>query len=206
MVTRKRLRTVLNALALYTIAGLVIGYFAVNAYTGDHGLKAKQDLDQQIAQLTGEVAALKAERRAGSAGSRCSSPTVSIPICWTSARGRCSTTSTPASSPCGSSSPDRKVGQRRPLPHQSRTAHFPVIYRNQTAPRALPPCGNFGYWGSFRRIPAQAPHPRRQMAVASNKQAAQPARRPPVDQAPEAVAAVPNSTRSRSFPPTATCC
>jgi cell division protein FtsB len=62
MVTRKRLRTVLNALALYTIAGLVIGYFAVNAHTGDHGLRAKQDLDQQIAQLTGEVAALKAER------------------------------------------------------------------------------------------------------------------------------------------------
>jgi cell division protein FtsB len=62
MVTRKRLRTVLNALALYTIAGLVIGYFAVNAHTGDHGLRAKQDLDQQIAQLTGEAAALKAER------------------------------------------------------------------------------------------------------------------------------------------------
>jgi cell division protein FtsB len=62
MVTRKRFRTVLNALALYTIAGLVIGYFAVNAHTGDHGLRAKQDLDQQIAQLTGEVAALKAER------------------------------------------------------------------------------------------------------------------------------------------------
>jgi cell division protein FtsB len=62
MVTRKRLRTVLNALALYTIAGLVIGYFAVNAHTGDHGLRAKQDLDQQIAQLTGEVGALKAER------------------------------------------------------------------------------------------------------------------------------------------------
>ena len=32
MVTRKRFRTVLNALALYTIAALVIGYFGVNAY------------------------------------------------------------------------------------------------------------------------------------------------------------------------------
>jgi cell division protein FtsB len=62
MVTRNRLRTVLNALALYTIAALVIGYFGVNAYTGNHGLRAKQDLDQQIAQLTGELNALKSER------------------------------------------------------------------------------------------------------------------------------------------------
>jgi cell division protein FtsB len=62
MVTRQRLRTVLNALALYTIATLVIGYFGVNAYTGSRGLKAKQDLDQQTAQLAGELAALKAER------------------------------------------------------------------------------------------------------------------------------------------------
>ena len=62
MVTRQRLRSVLNALALYTIAALVIGYFGVNAYTGSRGLKARQDLDQQIAQLSGELAALKAER------------------------------------------------------------------------------------------------------------------------------------------------
>ena len=61
MVTRKRLRSVLNALALYTIAGLVIGYFGVNAYTGSRGLKAQQDLEQQITQLTGELATLKAE-------------------------------------------------------------------------------------------------------------------------------------------------
>jgi cell division protein FtsB len=62
MVTRQRLRSVLNALALYTIAALVIGYFGVNAYTGSRGLKARQDLDQQIGQLSGELAALKAER------------------------------------------------------------------------------------------------------------------------------------------------
>ncbi len=58
MVTRKRIRTVLNALALYTIAALVIGYFGVNAYTGNHGLRAKQELDQQIEQLSAELAAL----------------------------------------------------------------------------------------------------------------------------------------------------
>src|SRR5437879_12884373 len=62
MVTRRRFRTVINALALYTGAALLIGYFGVNAYTGNHGLRAKQDLDQQIAQLTVELATLKAER------------------------------------------------------------------------------------------------------------------------------------------------
>ena len=62
MVTRKRFRTVLNALALYTIAALVIGYFGVNAYSGNRGLRAKQDLDQQIAELTAELDSLKAER------------------------------------------------------------------------------------------------------------------------------------------------
>jgi len=62
MVTRNRLRAVLNALALYTIAALVIGYFGVNAYSGNHGLRARQDLDQQIAQLSDELDSLKAER------------------------------------------------------------------------------------------------------------------------------------------------
>src|SRR5262245_41362374 len=62
MVTRKRLRAVLNALALYVIAALVIGYFGVNAYSGNHGLRAKQDLDQQIAELSDELGRLKSER------------------------------------------------------------------------------------------------------------------------------------------------
>jgi cell division protein FtsB len=62
MVTRGRFRTVINALALYTIAALLIGYFGVNAFTGNHGLRAKQDLDQQIARLSNELAALRAER------------------------------------------------------------------------------------------------------------------------------------------------
>ena len=62
MVTRRRLRSVLNALALYTIAALVIGYFGVNAFTGNRGLKARQDLDLQIAQLSVELDGLKAER------------------------------------------------------------------------------------------------------------------------------------------------
>ena len=95
MVTRKRFRTVLNALALYSIAALVIGYFGVNAYSGNRGLRAKQDLDQQIAQLSGELAGLRAERGTWNAASRSCGPTASIRICWTSVPGRCSTTPIP---------------------------------------------------------------------------------------------------------------
>jgi cell division protein FtsB len=62
MVTRKRLRSVLTALGLYTIAALLIGYFGVNAYTGNHGLKARQDLVVQMDELTRELQKVKAER------------------------------------------------------------------------------------------------------------------------------------------------
>ena len=62
MVTRRRLRSVLTALGLYLAAALLIGYFWVNAFTGDHGLNARQNIDQQIAKLSGELAAVKAER------------------------------------------------------------------------------------------------------------------------------------------------
>lgn len=62
MVTRKRLRSFLATLGLYIAVALLIGYFGVNAYTGNHGLRAQKDLDQQIAQSSGELAGLKAER------------------------------------------------------------------------------------------------------------------------------------------------
>ena len=62
MVTRKWLRAGLFALVLYIVAGAVIGYFGLNAYSGNRGLRAKQDLDEQIAQLNGELAGLRAER------------------------------------------------------------------------------------------------------------------------------------------------
>jgi len=61
MVTRKRLRSVLTALGLYVMAALLIGYFGVNAFSGNHGLKAQQDLDQQIVALSGELDRLKLE-------------------------------------------------------------------------------------------------------------------------------------------------
>ena len=64
MVTRTRLRAVLTALGLYTVAALIIGYFGLSAYTGAHGLKAKQDLAQQQVSLTQERDRLVAERKA----------------------------------------------------------------------------------------------------------------------------------------------
>jgi cell division protein FtsB len=63
MVTRRRLRKVLTALGLYLGAALLIGYFGVNAYTGNHGINARQGLDLQMARLTSERDALRSERQ-----------------------------------------------------------------------------------------------------------------------------------------------
>ncbi|HVX98558.1 MAG TPA: septum formation initiator family protein [Pseudorhodoplanes sp.] len=62
MVSRKRLKSVLTALALYALAALMIGYFGVNAFTGNRGLKAREAIEQQAEELTAEIARLKAER------------------------------------------------------------------------------------------------------------------------------------------------
>jgi cell division protein FtsB len=62
MVIRPRLRRFLAALGLYCLAALFIGYFGINAYTGKYGLKARQNLDQQIADLVRDLDAAKAER------------------------------------------------------------------------------------------------------------------------------------------------
>ncbi len=62
MVSRRRLHTFLTAVGLYAGAFLLIGYFAVNAYTGNRGLRAQQDLDQEYAELSRELERLKAER------------------------------------------------------------------------------------------------------------------------------------------------
>jgi cell division protein FtsB len=62
MVTRTRLRSILTALGLYVMAALLIGYFGVNAFSGDHGLKAKVDIEQQIASLSSELTRLQVQR------------------------------------------------------------------------------------------------------------------------------------------------
>jgi cell division protein FtsB len=61
MVTRKRLRTILTALGLYTLAALLIGYFGVNAFSGNRGLNAQQDIDRQMDVLGRELAQLEHE-------------------------------------------------------------------------------------------------------------------------------------------------
>jgi cell division protein FtsB len=62
MVTRPRLRSFFAALGLYVLAALLIGYFGVNAYTGDHGLRAREEFDRQIADLTRQLDEATAER------------------------------------------------------------------------------------------------------------------------------------------------
>ena len=62
MVTHRRRRTFLTVLGLYTFAALFIGYFAANAFTGNHGLRAQQDLEQQLTAMRSDLMQLKAER------------------------------------------------------------------------------------------------------------------------------------------------
>jgi cell division protein FtsB len=62
MVSHRRRRTILTAIGLYIFAALFIGYFAFNAFTGNHGLRAQADLDQQLATMQGELSRIKAER------------------------------------------------------------------------------------------------------------------------------------------------
>jgi cell division protein FtsB len=61
MVSDPRLRSILSTLCLYVMAALLVGYFGINAYTGDHGLRAKKDLDREIAELSVELKHTKAE-------------------------------------------------------------------------------------------------------------------------------------------------
>jgi cell division protein FtsB len=65
MVSRSRLKSLVTGLALYTMAGAMVGYFGVNAYTGKYGLNARQELDQEIIALTSELVRLKQERAEG---------------------------------------------------------------------------------------------------------------------------------------------
>ena len=64
MISRTRVRSILGALGLYVGAALIIGYFWANAHSGDHGLRAKQDLVHQAVELTRELEALRREREA----------------------------------------------------------------------------------------------------------------------------------------------
>jgi len=62
MISNRRRRTILTALGLYTFAAAFIGYFGINAFTGNHGLRAQIDLDQQMTAMQEELLQVKAER------------------------------------------------------------------------------------------------------------------------------------------------
>ncbi len=62
MVSHRRRRTILTALGLYLFAAAFIGYFAVNAFTGNRGLRAQQEIEQQLALMQTELAEVKAEK------------------------------------------------------------------------------------------------------------------------------------------------
>jgi cell division protein FtsB len=63
MVSRRRFRGILTALGLYLVAAALIGYFGVHAFSGQRGLRAKHEIDQQMVELTAELDRLKAERQ-----------------------------------------------------------------------------------------------------------------------------------------------
>src|SRR5215510_6934865 len=123
----------------------------------------------------------------GSGASPCSSPKASILTCSTSAPGCCSTTPIRATSPCASSNPDRAGPLAAAICEIGFFHLFPAAKsRARAYPHPLPPCGDFGYWGSGR-LADEEPTLRRKMAVASNRPAAQPAavRRASVEPAAE---------------------
>ena len=62
MISNRRRRTILTALGLYTFAAAFIGYFGINAFTGNNGLRAQIDLDQQMTAMQEELRQVKAER------------------------------------------------------------------------------------------------------------------------------------------------
>lgn len=62
MVSHRRRHTILTALGLYLFAAAFIGYFAVNAFTGNRGLRAQQEIEQQLALMQTELAEVRAEK------------------------------------------------------------------------------------------------------------------------------------------------
>jgi len=62
MVSRRRARGILTALGLYIVAGAMISYFGFHAFSGQRGLHARHEIDQQMVELTADLERLKADR------------------------------------------------------------------------------------------------------------------------------------------------
>ena len=61
MVSHRRRRSILTAIGLYALAAAFIGDFGVNAFTGNHGLRAQQHLEQQMTAMHADLSRLRAE-------------------------------------------------------------------------------------------------------------------------------------------------
>ena len=62
MVIRRRVRAIVVPAVLWTVSGLVCGYFIMQAETGNRGLEAKRALKIEAYGLNRELAAARAER------------------------------------------------------------------------------------------------------------------------------------------------
>jgi len=62
MVSHRRRRAILTVIGLYLFAAAFIGYFAVNAFTGNRGLRAQQEIEQQLALMQTELAQVRSEK------------------------------------------------------------------------------------------------------------------------------------------------
>jgi cell division protein FtsB len=62
MVSHRRRRAILTAIGLYLFAAAFVGYFAVNAFTGNHGLRAQQEIEHQLAQMQTDLTQVRTER------------------------------------------------------------------------------------------------------------------------------------------------
>jgi cell division protein FtsB len=62
MIVRKRFRAVVAPLLIYAVSGSAAAYFVWSAQNGPRGLKTKAEYARQMQELTGDLAAMRAEK------------------------------------------------------------------------------------------------------------------------------------------------
>ncbi len=62
MITRTRWQTFFFTLTLYGMAGAILSYFGMNAYSGQRGIIAKAQFDAEQAQLQSQLQDLRAQK------------------------------------------------------------------------------------------------------------------------------------------------
>ena len=81
MVSRSRLKSLLTGLALYAMAAAIVGYFSANAYTGQYGLNAQQELvNARVALVTAQRDRVVASYTLLSAVGRLSIPVLGLQV------------------------------------------------------------------------------------------------------------------------------